>query len=212
MTQYHVIVASEECAYVWQYRTPVSKLTSLDQSSSSGGHSLRHREGGSRERMFHIDDTGVNEGDTIGRKLTDFDIANVRPTDDPMLHRIQHKVLVDWTGIWYCKSGSEWAFCLGHRRQLPVLFEIFLAHSPSHPSPLSHPTSTDPSLHIATYFARGQHVVRCRPQLLGINCNATRMSIIDINGILTSSILMQRRQQDLREMTRIPFLGAEFAA
>ena len=84
MTQYHVIVASEECAYVWQYRTPVSKLTSLDQSSSSGGHSLRHREGGSRERMFHIDDTGVNEGDTIGRKLTDFDIANVRPTDDPM--------------------------------------------------------------------------------------------------------------------------------
>ena len=28
-------------------------------------------------------------------------------------------------------------------------------------------------------------MVRCRPQLLGINCNATRMSIIDINGILT---------------------------
>ena len=82
MTQYHVIVASEECAYVWQYRTPVSKLTSLDQSSSSGGHSLRHREGGSRERMFHIDDTGVNEGDTIGRKLTDFDIAkSMKRTD-----------------------------------------------------------------------------------------------------------------------------------
>jgi hypothetical protein len=49
---------------VWQYRTPVSKLTSLDQ----GTHSLR-REGGSRERMFHIDDQGINEGDTIGKKV-----------------------------------------------------------------------------------------------------------------------------------------------
>jgi WD repeat-containing protein 35 len=31
----------------------------------------------------------------------------------------------------------------------------------------------------------GKYVVRCRPQMLSINCNATRMSIIDINGILT---------------------------
>jgi len=80
MTQYHVVVASEEIAYVWQYRTPVSKLTSLDQ----GTHSLR-REGGSRERMFHIDDQGINEGDTIGKKITDFDTLNIRPTNDAMV-------------------------------------------------------------------------------------------------------------------------------
>ena len=80
MTQYHVVVASEEIAYVWQYRTPVSKLTSLDQ----GTHSLR-REGGSRERMFHIDDQGIHEGDTIGKKITDFDTLNIRPTNDAMV-------------------------------------------------------------------------------------------------------------------------------
>ena len=82
MTQYHVVVASEEIAYVWQYRTPVSKLTSLDQ----GTHSLR-REGGSRERMFHIDDQGINEGDTIGKKITDFDTLNIRPTNDAMVRK-----------------------------------------------------------------------------------------------------------------------------
>ncbi len=29
MTSYHVIVASKTNVYVWQYRTPVSKLTSV---------------------------------------------------------------------------------------------------------------------------------------------------------------------------------------
>jgi len=35
MTDYHVIVASEELIYIWQYRTPVSKLTSDSGSASS---------------------------------------------------------------------------------------------------------------------------------------------------------------------------------
>jgi hypothetical protein len=29
MTQYHVVVASKNSVYLWQYRTPVSKLTSV---------------------------------------------------------------------------------------------------------------------------------------------------------------------------------------
>ena len=31
----------------------------------------------------------------------------------------------------------------------------------------------------------GKYIVKCRPQMLGINCNSTRMSIIDMNGMLT---------------------------
>jgi len=30
-----------------------------------------------------------------------------------------------------------------------------------------------------------RHQLRCRPQLLGLNCDSTRMSIIDINGVLS---------------------------
>lgn len=31
----------------------------------------------------------------------------------------------------------------------------------------------------------GRHLLRCRPQLMSLNCNSTRMSIIDINGVLS---------------------------
>jgi WD repeat-containing protein 35 len=140
MTQYHVVVASEEIAYVWQYRTPVSKLTSLDQ----GTHSLR-REGGSRERMFHIDDQGINEGDTIGKKMNDFDHHNIRPTNDAMC----------------CIASNTKYLLIG--RESGTIHRYTLPH----------------------ISLEGKYVVRCRPQMIGINCNASRMSIIDINSILT---------------------------
>jgi hypothetical protein len=31
----------------------------------------------------------------------------------------------------------------------------------------------------------GQHLLRCRPYMLALNCNASKMSIIDINGVLS---------------------------
>jgi len=50
MTPFHVIAASTDTLYLWQYRTQVSKLTSVESAGS-----LRRKEG--RERIFHIDDT-----------------------------------------------------------------------------------------------------------------------------------------------------------
>lgn len=47
MTQYHVIVTSNDEVYYWQYRTPASKLTSISKNL------LRQKDG--RERIFHID-------------------------------------------------------------------------------------------------------------------------------------------------------------
>lgn len=49
MTPFHVIAASTDTLYLWQYRTQVSKLTSVESAGS-----LRRKEG--RERIFHIDD------------------------------------------------------------------------------------------------------------------------------------------------------------
>ncbi len=31
----------------------------------------------------------------------------------------------------------------------------------------------------------GQHLLRCRPYMLALNCNLSRMSVIDINGVLS---------------------------
>jgi len=50
ITPYHVVAANHTFVYVWQYRTLMSKLTSVDLGTGS----LRRKEG--RERAFHIDD------------------------------------------------------------------------------------------------------------------------------------------------------------
>jgi len=61
MTPFHVAVASTDTLYVWQYRTAVSKLTSVDASgAASAASGLRRKEG--RERLFHVDDSSVGGG------------------------------------------------------------------------------------------------------------------------------------------------------
>ena len=37
MTPFHVIVADDRVVYVWQYRTQVSKLTTMDGAGGGGG-------------------------------------------------------------------------------------------------------------------------------------------------------------------------------
>ena len=103
--------------------------------------------------MFHIDDVGVNEGDTIGRKLTDFDSPGQmgRPTNDAICCITSNT----------CTTSKTSYLLLG--RESGTINRYTLPH----------------------ISLEGKYVVRCRPQLLGINCDATRMSIIDINGILT---------------------------
>jgi WD repeat-containing protein 35 len=138
MTKYHVIVASEESVYVWQYRTPVSKLTSLDT-----GTGLRRKEG--RERIFHVDDTGYGGDDRIGQKVSEYDALRARPTSDEVCS-------VAANGKYLIVGRSSGTI---HRYTLPHL------------------------------SLENKFMVRCRPHLLGINCDSTRLSIIDINGILT---------------------------
>eukprot|EP00798_Chlamydomonas_sp_ICE-L_P009063 gene9063-16189_t len=55
ITHYHVIAASDEVVYVWQFRTSFSKVLSTDISG------VKRRE--LREKMFHIDDTNPAQSD-----------------------------------------------------------------------------------------------------------------------------------------------------
>lgn len=138
MTKYHVIVASKESVYVWQYRTPVSKLTSLDT-----GAGLRRKEG--RERIFHIDESGYNNDDRIGQKVSDYDAIRARPTSDEI----------------YCITANQKYLIVG--RASGTLHRYTLPH----------------------ISLENQYMVRCVPHIIGINCDSTRLSIIDMTGILT---------------------------
>ena len=75
ITPYHVVCASHSFIYVWQYRTLMSKLTSVDLGTGS----LRRKEG--RERCFHVDDTPAI--DTNDDALAD--VAGRDPSADPII-------------------------------------------------------------------------------------------------------------------------------
>eukprot|EP00741_Cyanophora_paradoxa_P024440 tig00022075_g23597.t1 len=137
MTPYHVTVASEDTVYVWQYRTVLSKLTSVDNSVSGAGAALRRKEG--RERVFHIDDVPSSSSTAAQYRKPDV------PTNDPIC----------------CLSSSD--------KVLLVVRDSGAMHKYTLP-------------HISL---DSKSSLKCRPQMISVNCNSTRISIIDVNGVLT---------------------------
>jgi len=134
ITAYHVIAASADFVYVWQYRTLMSKLTSVD----SGTGSLRRREG--RERCFHIDDVlsaATTEPMTAvrGREASRDSIIAIAASSTCLLVARE--------------SGSLVRYSLPH---------IALEH---------------------------KYTLRYRAQAMAINCDSSRMSVIDVNGVLS---------------------------
>eukprot|EP00753_Platysulcus_tardus_P015766 PLAT5272.2.p1 GENE.PLAT5272.2~~PLAT5272.2.p1 ORF type:complete len:1194 (+),score=710.47 PLAT5272.2:43-3624(+) len=139
MTKYHIIVADDFTVYAWQYRTPVSKLTSIDT-----GAGLRRKEG--RERMFHIDDGVDSRGGGRGRGGGGGGGGKTgEMPEDPIC----------------CLAASERVLVVG--RESGTVQRYTLPHI---------------SLETVYYLP-------CRPQYLALNCDCTRMSIIDINSFLS---------------------------
>lgn len=85
VTPYHVVTASHSFVYVWQYRTLMSKLTSVQTGTSSLGRSQ------GRERCFHIDDPPASQ---TADAMTD--VAGREPSADPIIAigASQHCMLV----------------------------------------------------------------------------------------------------------------------
>ncbi|XP_056151968.1 WD repeat-containing protein 35 [Lampris incognitus] len=133
MTKTHVIAASKEAFYTWQYRV-AKKLTALEINQVA-----RTRKEG-RERVFHIDSSpsGANEGG--------LDFAKAKTaSEDP----ICCVTATDKTLIVGRESGTI------HRYSLPnvVLVQKYSLNN------------------------RAYH--------LSLNCNSSRLAIIDISGVLT---------------------------
>lgn len=133
LTQYHVVAASADAVYVWQYRTLTNKLTSVD----AGTGSLRRKEG--RERCWHIDDELRASSEPVAM------VAGREASQDPIIALAASSACM----LVARESGALLRFSLPH---------IGLEH---------------------------KYTLRGRTQSIGINCDSTRISLIDANGLLT---------------------------
>lgn len=136
MTKYHVIAASDTEVYTWQYRTPVSKLTSIAAESKSA---FRRKDG--RERIFHIEDSV----DTPPCDASKYQSMKHIEVDDPIT----------------CVCASE--------------HYLFVARASGTLNRYTLP-------HISL---EERYLLRCRPQRIALNCDTTKMSIIDINNMFS---------------------------
>ncbi|MEE6476886.1 hypothetical protein FKM82_011258 [Ascaphus truei] len=144
MTKTHVIAASKEAFYIWQYRV-AKKLTAMEINQVA-----RTRKEG-RERIFHIDDTpsGSVEG------LLDYTKA-LAITRDPIC----------------CINASDKVLIVG--RESGTLQRYSL-----------------PNVGLVQ-----KYVLSCRAYQMTLNCNSSRLAIIDISGVLTFFDLEARYTDD----------------
>uniref|UniRef100_A0A3P9HAW2 WD repeat-containing protein 35 n=1 Tax=Oryzias latipes TaxID=8090 RepID=A0A3P9HAW2_ORYLA len=133
MTKTHVIAASKEAFYLWQYRV-AKKLTAM------GINQVARTKKGGKENVYHIDIHPSGTGDAI----SDFSKA-FTSTQDP----ICCITATDKTLIVGRESGSI------HRYSLPTV------------ALLQKYTSSN------------------RAYYLSLNCNSSRLAIIDIAGVMT---------------------------
>ncbi|XP_074656125.1 WD repeat-containing protein 35-like isoform X2 [Tubulanus polymorphus] len=131
MTKTHIVAASKEAFYVWQFKNP-KNLAAMEMSGK--------RKAG-YERLFHIDDK-PSGNETQG--LVDFNKAFQTTQDAICCIAASDKILVVGR-----ESGTV------NRYSMPMV------------------------------QLTQKYVLSCRPHQLALNCTSSRMSIIDISGMLT---------------------------
>jgi len=159
MTPYHVIVASNELVYVWQYRTPVAKLTSVGGTSAAAGGAsspaanLKRKEG--RESVFHVD----------------FPADKVSPNNPTMLASMAVQPLPGVVTTGVNKAATNDPVCCICASKTTLI--------------MARASGTLLRFTLPHLTLENKYVVRCRPAIISLNCDSTRLSIIDINGVLT---------------------------
>ncbi|KAM6433129.1 WD repeat-containing protein 35 isoform 2-T2 [Rhynochetos jubatus] len=133
MTKTHVIAASKEAFYIWQYRV-AKKLTAMEINQVA----RTRREG--RERIYHVDDTPSGSGDGH----LDYNRA-VEGTRDPIC----------------AITASDKILLVGRESGTIQRYSL-------------------PSVGIVQKYA-----LNCRAYQLSLNCNSSRVAIIDLSGVLT---------------------------
>ncbi|XP_030213023.1 WD repeat-containing protein 35 isoform X1 [Gadus morhua] len=137
MTKTHVIAASKEAFYTWQYRV-AKKLTALEINQVT-----RTRKEG-RERLYHIDNAPSSAGGESGGGGLDYTTA-FTATRDP----ICCITATDKTLLLGRESGTV------HRYSLPTMVLV------------------------------QKYTLNNRAYQLSLNCNSSRLAVIDVAGVLT---------------------------
>ncbi|NXO33488.1 WDR35 protein, partial [Locustella ochotensis] len=133
MTKTHVIAASKEAFYIWQYRV-AKKLTAMEINQLA-----RTRKEG-RERIYHIDDTSSGSGDGH----LDYSRA-FEGTRDPIC----------------AITASDKILLVGRESGTIQRYSL-------------------PSVAVVQSYT-----LDCRAYQLSLNCNSSRLAIIDLSGVLT---------------------------
>ena len=71
---------------------------------------------------------------------------------------------------------------------------------------------TDQNTQQAVCICAGKHMLRCKPQALALNCNCTRLSIIDFHGVLSFYDLRAPPLQPGAQGGGVPTAGEHLAA
>lgn len=162
MTPHHVAVASADSLYVWHYRTAGNKLTSTlaaPTGSADGGAAgaavQRRREG--RERVFHIDDSGVSAAPSTSGSASGGDAAGAA-----------------------AGAGSS-----GGAAKAPTSDAICAITASPKYLLVARESGTVLQFSLPGVTLEHTFTLRCRPASLALNCDSTRFSIIDINYCLS---------------------------
>ncbi|NXO27829.1 WDR35 protein, partial [Cisticola juncidis] len=131
MTKTHVIAASREAFYIWQYRV-AKKLTAMEINQLA-----RTRKEG-RERIYHIDDTPSGDGYLDNSRAFE-------GTRDPIC----------------AITASDKILLVGRESGIIQRYSL-------------------PSVAVVQSYTLG-----CRAYQLSLNCNSSRLAIIDLSGVLT---------------------------
>ncbi|KAJ3028245.1 UNVERIFIED_CONTAM: WD repeat-containing protein 35 [Siphonaria sp. JEL0065] len=134
ITKTHIVVASADTVFCWQFRLPPKKSGALEV--------IRKKEGGVKDRMFHIDDIG--EAINVEIPLLNIETSKNRGTVDPI------------TAI----TASDSLLVIA--RQSGSFLQIALQ-----------------SLSLETKYA-----IPMRTQFISLNCNSTRLAMLDVSGVL----------------------------
>jgi len=172
MTPYHVVVSSTDTLYIWQYRTAVSKLTSMDASTAT---SLRRKEG--RERVFHIDDatagdgtgTGAAGGAGGGGGGAGGAMATARSTRNLLAGTGGGAAAAAAAAVSGGAAGDAICAIAASTQYLLVGRE----------------SGTVQQYSLPLVTLENKFTLRCRPSTMQLNCDSTRFAIIDINNVLS---------------------------
>ncbi|KAI8828138.1 hypothetical protein BJ741DRAFT_627188 [Chytriomyces cf. hyalinus JEL632] len=134
ITKTHVVVASNDAVFSWQFRMPPKKSGALEV--------IRKKEGGLKDRMFHIDDVG----DVVNAEIPLLDLENhkSRATSDPIA----------------CIAVSDSLLLIA--RQSGTFLQISIQ-----------------SITLETKYS-----VPMRPQFISLNCDSSRLALLDVSGVL----------------------------